>query len=126
MKYMTLKQARIIQSATAGGFENELNAALREVAEKGARYELQFNNNAGLCAYIVYEQSVQVPETLADEYELRGEEYRCSECPLFKPSDDKRVKYTTCGHGVRRCEANHYACEYFYEQLEKGGIVPND
>lgn len=126
MKFMTLKQAKVIQSATAGGFEDELNAALREVAEKGAKYELQFNNNAGMCAYIVYEERIQVAETLADEYELRGEEYRCSECPLFRPSPDKRVKYTTCGHGVRRCDANQWACEWFYEQLEKGGIIPND
>lgn len=126
MKFMTLKQAKVIQSATAGGFEDELNVALREVAEKGAKYELQFNNNAGMCAYIVYEEHIRVPETIADEYELRGEEYRCSECPLYKPSTDKRIKYTTCGHGVRRCAANDFACEWFYEQLEKGGIIPND
>ena len=33
MKYMTLKQAKVIQGATAGGFETELNAALRRFAE---------------------------------------------------------------------------------------------
>lgn len=126
MKYMTLKQAKVIHSETAGDFEDKLNAALREVAEKGSKYELQFNNNVGMCAYVVYEERLQVAETLADEYELRGEEYRCSECPLFRPSSDKRVKFTTCGHGVRRCDANRYACEWFYEQLEKGGIIPND
>ena len=126
MKVTTMKQAKIIQAATAGGFQDELNEALREIAERGCKYELRFNDNAGLCAYIVYEERVQVAECLADEYEMRGEEYRCSECPLFRPSADKRVRYTTCGHGVRRCEANDHACDYFYEQMEKGGIVPND
>lgn len=126
MKYLSLKQTKIVTASTAAEFEDKLNQALAEVAEKGAKHELTFNMNQGFCAYIVYDERIAKPETLAEEYEMRGEGYRCSECPLFKPSPDKRVKYTTCGHGVRRCEANDWACDWFYEQLEKGGLVPND
>lgn len=32
------------------------------------------------------------------------------------------LKQTTCAHGTPRCAANDYACDWFYEQLEKGGI----
>lgn len=126
MKYMTLKQTKIIQGATAMEFQAELNAALMDVAKMGCKHELIFNNNAGLCAYVVYDEWKQIPETLKDEYELKGEEFRCCECPMYKASEDKRIKYTTCKHGVRRCTANDYACDWFYKELERGGIVPND
>lgn len=124
MRHITRKQTRIIQGSTAEGFQDELNKALAEIAGKGYKHELQFNNNAGLCAYIIYDERVAVSESLADEYELRGEEFRCYECPMYVLSEDKRIKFTTCKHGCRRVAANDFACEWFYQELEKGGIKP--
>ena len=126
MKYVTLKQTKIITASTAQEFQDKLNSALAEVALAGHKYDLQFNNNLGLCAFLVYEERKEIAETVADEYELKGEVFRCSECVKYKPSPDKRVKYTTCDRGVRRCTANDPACDWFYESLEKGECVLTD
>lgn len=122
MRYTSLKQTKIVTAATADDFEMRLNEALEEVAKTSQNYELSFNTSMGFCAYIVYDLRREYPETIADEYELKGIQYACSECPMFRPSGDKRIKYTTCAHGTPRCAANDYACDWFYEQLEKGGI----
>lgn len=124
MKIAIRKQTVIVQGNSAEDFQDRLNKALSHIAERGVKYELQFNMQLGFCAFVVYEEKIQVAETLADEYELAGEEYRCSECPMYVLSGDKRVKYTTCKHGVRRCTANDYACDWFYEALEKGEVTP--
>ena len=122
MRYTNLKQTKIITGNTAMDFQEKLNAALEEVARQSARYELTFNTSMGFCAYVVYEVSREYAETVADEYELRGVKYCCNDCPMFRPSEDKRVKYTTCSHGFPRRGANDDACDWFYEELEKGGI----
>lgn len=124
MKFVHRKQTVIVQGNSAEEFQTKLNEALNHVAKLGAKHDLQFNMQLGFCAFIVYEESLRVPETLADKYELAGEEYRCSECPMYVLSGDKRVKYTTCKHGVRRCTANDYACDWFYEAIERGEVEP--
>lgn len=126
MNYARGHQSLIIQGNTAEDFQEKLNKALEEVAMKGYKHELTFNMNAGFCAYIVYDVTYTKAESLADEYELRGETFRCYECPMFRPSADRRVKYTTCGRGVHKCSANDNACEWFYEAMERGEIVPNE
>lgn len=122
MKYAKKQSTKVIHSATAEQFQSELNKALEEVSEMGCKYELMFNNNQGFCAYIVYSAERLVPETASDRFHLKGETYRCGECPNFVKSKDGRVKYTTCMHGTMYCKADHDACDYFYEKLEKGEI----
>ncbi len=125
MKWVNRKQTKIITGNTAPEFQEKLNEALAEIAGRGYKHELQFNMSFGLCAYIIYDEHYEVAETIADEYELNGDIHHCYECPMFKPSEDKRVKYTTCGNGTKRCAANDCACDWFYEQMEKGGIRLN-
>ncbi len=124
MKHFNRKQTIIVQGNSAEDFQTKLNEALNQVAEGGRKYDLQFNMQLGFCAFVVYEESIEIPETTADRYELNGEEYRCSECPMYRPSTDKRVKYTVCGHGCRRRSANDYACDWFYEAMERGEVLP--
>lgn len=126
MKYINRKQSLIITGSTAGEFQEKLNTALADLAAKGYRHELQFNMSMGLCAYILYEESMEIPESVADEYELKGETYRCYECPMFRPSDDRRVKYTTCGKGKRHISHCSPCCDWFYEELERGAISLNE
>lgn len=126
MRYATLKQTKIIQGSTADEFQDRLNAALEEVAKDTSKYELLFNNNAGLCAYVVYEVRRQYAETIADEYELKGIKFHCGDCPMYVLAKDKRIVYTTCKHGVRGCKQAGDACDWFYEELEKGGIQLNE
>lgn len=126
MKYIKRKQSLIVTGNTADDFQTKLNEALEMVAEKGYKHDLQFNMAYGLCAYIVYEEAATVAETLADKYELKGDIYRCYECPMFRPSKDKRVKYTTCGRWERHISHCTPCCEWFYEALEGGEIELNE
>ena len=124
MRYTQLKQTKVVTGSTADDFQQRLNEALAEVASESRKYELSFNNTMGFCAYIVYDLQRQYAETLSDEYELRGETYKCYECPMFNPSEDRRVKYTTCKNGERHTYYSKPACEWFYEELENGRITP--
>lgn len=126
MKYISRKQSLIITGNTAEDFQNKLNKALEDLADKGYKHDLQFNMSYGLCAYIIYEEVYQKAETLADEYELKGETYKCYECPMFRPSKDRRVKYTTCERGVRQTWHSCPCCEWFYEAMEGGEISLNE
>lgn len=123
MKYVNRKQSLIITGSTPIEFQDRLNEALNTVAEKGCKYDLTFNNNMGFCAYLLWDERIEVAETLADEYELKGIKFMCQDCPMFRPSDDRRVKYTTCDHGERMCYHSQDACGWFYEQLEARAIT---
>jgi hypothetical protein len=125
MKYINRKQTLIVTGNTAPEFQQNLNDALNDLARKGFKHELQFNMAYGLCAYIIYEERFEEAETLADQYELKGETYKCYECPMYNPSTDRRVKYTTCKKGERHIYHSCPACDWFYEELEKGGIRLN-
>ena len=124
MKFTYGTQSRIIQASTAEEFQAKLNEALNEISRIGSKPNVQFNMDLGFCAFVLFDQTVRQAETLAEEYEINNEEYYCSECPMFVLYPDKRVKYTTCKHGVRKVCADHRACEWFYEALEKGEVVP--
>ena len=126
MKVIRKKQSLIVTGNTAEDFQSKLNSALDEVAAKGYQHDLQFNMSYGLCAYIVYEKTTAVAENIVDEYELKGEAYKCYECPMFRPSNDRRVKYTTCGRGERHISHCTPCCEWFYEALERGEIDLNE
>lgn len=126
MKWVNRTQSIIITGNTAGEFQDRLNKSLDELARKGYKHELQFNMSYGLCAYIIYEERYEEAETIADEYELRGERYKCYECLMYRPSEDKRVKYTTCGKGCRHTYHEMPCCDWFYETLERGGLVLNE
>ena len=126
MKYVNRKQSLIITGSTAQEFQEKLNEALNSIASNGRKHEIQFNMNMGLCAYILYDERLEIPESIADEYELKGETYDCGECPMFRPSDDRRVKYTTCAKGYRRRGYCDPCCDWFYEALEGGEITLND
>ena len=124
MKFTYGMQSRIIQASTAEEFQFKLNEALNEISRIGSKPDVRFVTDLGYCAFVLFEQTVQQPETLAEQYEVAGEEYHCSECPLFVLATDKRVKYTTCKKGCRRVSAERWACDWFYEALEKGEVVP--
>ena len=126
MKYVKRKQSLIITGNTALDFQDKLNKALDDLAEKGYKHELQFNMAFGLCAYIIYDEFYEKAESIADEYELKGETYKCYECPMYKSSEDRRVKYTTCKRGIRHTYHEKSCCDWFYEELERGAIKLNE
>lgn len=116
------KQVKIVSAANAEDFETKLNATLRSLNAKGIKYELQMSLEAGLIAYVIYEEQKYIPETIKDEFELGGEKHICLECPYYQMPADGRVKYTRCNLNNQICRKNSDCCEQFYELLFNGEI----
>lgn len=114
------RQFRIIQEPTAESFERRLNQTMDELTLARAEdIQVDYQMAQGFCAFIQYKTTVTIAETYADEFWLLGERYYCQDCAEFRPSSDRRVKYTTCGRGDTRSAACKGACEEFYEALAK-------
>ena len=124
MKTIYTPKVRVVTAGSGEEFETKLNAVLEELAEKGRKQELTFNLAAGHCAYIRYEETHMIPETIQDEYELRGECYACRDCPHYVPSMDGRRKWSICDYIGERTTAKSAACEWFYKKLAKGELKP--
>lgn len=118
------KKFKAVTASDAFNFQTKLNAALDELNKKGISYDLQFNNTMGFCAYIVYEEIIEVCETVRDEYEEVGELHTCIECPFFVRPTDGRRKYTRCPKTNKLTAGTGRCCEVFYELLDAGKIDP--
>ena len=118
------KKFKAVTGSDAFNFQTKLNAALDELNRKGVQYELQFNNAMGFCAYIVYEENIEICETVKDEYEEVGELHKCIECPFFMRPTDGRRKYTRCPKTSKLAAGTDSCCELFYRMLDTGEIDP--
>lgn len=122
MKYQSGKRTRIIFEETADAFEKRLNAELKDLDRKHAKYELTFNHTVGLCAYIVISETIQIPETIAEEFEIAGERHKCLECPHWVHPTKGNVKYTRCEITPGIHGASSPCCDAFYEMLFNGEL----
>jgi len=115
MKRKRQKRVIAIQTTTA----EEFNAAIN--AELSAREspEITFITSVPFTAYVSYEEVTEVPETLAEAYELRGDARTCQECPYFLRNEDKRYKWHYCTLKQRKVTAGAGACETYYHILEE-------
>lgn len=127
MKNRRLKQFRIIDSKDAATFQTEINEALEELAA----YDPQVDSDvtAGFRAFISYEVSEDIPETLAEQFNLRGISYKCKDCPecsriLTRTGEvDQRQSRGICPHTeYGHCFLESEACELFYSKLIEEGI----
>ena len=120
MKVTKGTKVKVISAQAAQEFEDRLNEALDEVASKSS-YSIHYNMSMGFCAYVEYTYTVKTPETLEDEYIIRGERYTCGQCPYFIPSMDGRSKYGACQYGIcNKPIASDYACKHFYINHHNG------
>ena len=118
MNVITEQRIAVIHSDTAKDFELELNKRLQELSKFSP--EVKFNMNMGHCAYLYYTYEEEIPEDVKDEYELRGEQYYCGDCPELKKTKDKRRKWFPCGyHPYGKSNIESKACAHFYEELVK-------
>lgn len=124
MKYQYFPQVKVVSATTGEEFERRMNEALADLAGRGRKFEVTFNLNQGHCAYVQYDECREVPETVAEEYRLRGEIYSCINCPNYKPSMDGRTKYSRCDYMSERTYGTREACEWFYKKVAKGEISP--
>lgn len=122
MVYQSGKRTRIIAAQSAEEFEKRLNQELERLDSSRTKYELQFNHTIGFCAYIVIEKNIQIPETIAEEFQVAGEEHVCLECPYWVHPTKGNVKYTRCSITPGIHGAKSPCCDKFYEMLFNGEL----
>lgn len=128
MRSQTYQQIRVISCHDPTEFQRQFNEAQEELASKNPKTE--FNMTAGHCAYIIYQETVEKPETAQDEFYQAGIKYHCRNCPKYEwPVTAKG----TINHVQKRgnCPISQYgythrdscACEYLYKGILNGNIT---
>ena len=124
MKCKSVQQFAIVRSDSAPDFEEMLNARLMELSDY--RPEVKFD---GMTAYISYRVSIYEAETESDEYELKGIQFKCRDCPMLEPickadgTEDKRLKYGECQFAdMGGAYKDSAACEMLFKMIRDGRV----
>jgi len=115
MKTITQKNVRAIREETAEAFNEQIAEILNEYGDANINY---ITSGAFLGAYVEYETTKEIPETLAEKYELNNDKRYCHECPYFQRTQDKRYKWHYCVQKQKRVTECQGACETYYQLLE--------
>ena len=113
MKYVRRYIQETVSAETPEEFDTKMNAIFVKASKSGKEPDIHYYPT-GYSATVRYYIHSEVPECIADEYELRGLDKKCFECPLYSLPQDKRIKYTHCDHGGR-ISANDPCCNWYYE-----------
>jgi len=123
MKRKEVQQQKTIIAATPEEFDQQVNsflATLLDDTRKHPALDRSRTPDGGFQAIIDYWREVQEAETIRDEFVLRGERYRCDDCPHLRREKDRRIKWLTCEKGMKSAtQAGDEVCDWFYEQLQK-------
>ena len=127
MTFSTYEQFAIVREDSAALLTEKLNEQV--YALRQYKPVVTFSDSDPLCAYIKYVAKVPVPETLADEYELKGISFVCAQCPYFSPvlkddgEQDKRCKWGNCEHAeFGRTYKTSPACDKLYDLIREGDV----
>ena len=123
MKFTLKPRIKAIEADSAEEFERQFNSFMDDYGCYGD-YTIEISNGK-FFAVIQYKEEIQTPETLAEEYELRGEVFYCRDCPeCIDPmlGNQKRCDCKYAEYGFTR--KDNHACEWFYKQLSQGKIKP--
>ena len=132
MKTTSYERTVGVECNTIERFNQECDAVARSLANAGVKYERLWNMNRGQhCCYFIYSETVYIPETIEDEYKLRGEEKYCGDCPFFVFSGDGTLgDCTNPGVHIKtrtgKLTATGKACARLYEGLGKGELVTDE
>ena len=123
----TVERLICCEGSTGAEFAEQFNVTAQELS--GKHYEKIWNLNQGHCCYFVYTEEQCIPESIEDEYTLKGEHYFCGDCPFFIVSKLKPDK-GTCTHddvSIRTRDgllsATQKACSKLYQGLKDGTIA---
>ena len=114
MKTKTRLRVTAIQAASA----EEFNEIIAEVLERADAPKITFLQAAPFTAYVEYREVEEIPETLAECYELAGEGATCGECPFLVKSKDRRCVWHYCAQYGKKTKETTPACDNFYELKE--------
>lgn len=118
------QQFAIVAADSAQTLSDELNAKLFELRDKNPTVTFE-----GMIARIQYTESERVPESIAEEYELRGVNITCEDCPLFVPAlkadgtQDLRAKWGGCPVAeYKRTSRCSRACDTLFQMINDGRV----
>lgn len=117
MKNITIPQVRPITGTTPEEAAMLFNEAIVELAPMRPQWTRE-----GDTYYITYTIEYNEAETLAEEYELKGECHKCEECPFCVRDlnrfgqPDARKKWATCVKRGERTSLKASVCDDYYRE----------
>lgn len=119
MKIILRKKCRTVSAKSSAAFDRAFNEASTEIGED---VELEWEESIPMTVHMIYTERVEVPETLAEELKLRGEEYFCKDCPYSEQGENGRSGIKGCTKGVPGVRDYDPACEIFLKDLVQGKV----
>lgn len=113
MRSIKFKQCACISEASAGAFQDAINAILQQTPEP----EIVIDKTQPFTAYIFYRVRKDAPETVLELLEMldtSGGHAQCKDCPAYEPPTDKRRKWGHCRQKNEKTRGDLRACEIYY------------
>lgn len=104
--------------ALQAGSAEEFNERIAEALENATAPKITYMQGVPFAAYVEYKEVVEIPETIAERYELEGKTGHCGECPFMVRTADKRCKWHYCAQKGQKTKETCPACDIFYELKE--------
>lgn len=82
----TVSQIKVVYSENPIDFQNQFNREMEILSDCNPHVE--FNHTKGFCAYITYDQTFNIPDTIADEYHAEGIYFTCQQ--LGEPKERRK------------------------------------
>lgn len=127
MRRAKIPKIKIIQSKSGKVFEDSFNQSMVELFEQGHEDpDYRIDHGSGeFTAIVIYQETKELIDTVADEFHAEGIYYKCNDCPYMEDPQDKRIKWCNCKMAsLGRTHRTNEACEFFYRQLKAGRIEP--
>lgn len=121
MRYTKQFKQQTVMADSPETFDRIINAIYEKAARSQREPEIHYFDGMGLCATVRYYETLEIPETAAERFEVAGERHTCADCEHFRPSFDGRVKWVKCAEGGCLAGRTSPACEHHYEELERRG-----
>lgn len=126
MKNRSYPQYAILSENSASALTEKLNETLRTINDDNVTVEFE-----GLIARVRYtEKETGIPESLSDEYSIKGVSLTCSQCPYFKVmlkkdgTPDERKKVGCCPFAKRGVTfKDSPACDILFQALNNGEVT---
>ena len=121
MQRIKRKRIAVIQAESSDLFEIAINKKYDELADYSLTLEIEHHQPH--TAYIHYEVDEYIPESLADEFRIKGITYKCENCQYAEPltkSDgtaDRRTSKMYCHHHKKYVVRELDACDIYYFEL---------
>ena len=117
MKVIVRKKSKTVQASNKTAFDRQFNKVSEELEDNA---ELVWDT-APMTVHFIYEETVQIPETLAEQFELEGLVLHCVDCPHFVKGKNKNYRSKGCEF-KEGCKDFTAACELCYQEVLAGKV----